>query len=363
VPNLDASALLGVLQRGLGREPRGSGRTGLPIAWASTRGSVREENQDRLVVGHAPNGLVVAALADGMGGMADGALAAAIATSTAMAHSLAHADIPLPQLLTSALNVANDEVFKALKGKGGAAMVLTGCSAGRWQVAHAGDARAFQVTAQGHLNQLTADDTIGAQLRQLGRDAPAGRQGSSDLLQFVGVGRDFEPHLSAVPDGGRGLLLTSDGVHGMPVAVMEWVVKGAGHLQLAAERLVAASELGGGRDNGSVIAISFQNGHWQPPRGGGAECWLGTEHLLVLGATPVRAVAVIQPQKAEERKSRGKKGRKPPKERSQRAKQPKNPMPERQLIVEFSEPISSSDAGSDTASEEKGGHPRGMRDS
>src|SRR5690606_3429134 len=83
------------------------------------------------------------------------------------------------------------------------------------------------------------------------------------------------------PVGGRGLLLTSDGIHGgMPAQVMEWVVRTGGNLQNVVERLVQASEWSGGHDNASVVGIGFQNGYGPSPRF--VDVWAGERHLAIL---------------------------------------------------------------------------------
>ena len=71
---------LEILLQATTREPRGSGRASMPIAWTSAKGLVRQENQDRLIVASSSD-LVFAVLADGMGGMRDGARAASVAAS------------------------------------------------------------------------------------------------------------------------------------------------------------------------------------------------------------------------------------------------------------------------------------------
>lgn len=310
MPDTNVTTVVNVLQRGLARDPRGSGRTRPPIAWASTRGRVREDNQDRILIAQAGTDLTLAILADGMGGMQEGARAAVLATSAAAAHCLTFPTAPLPQLLGDALSFANDEVFRAFRGEGGAVAVIAAWSPPvGWYVAHAGDARAYQVDDEGYLQQLTTDDTVDAQLRRLGRPSTDGSRMHSQLLQYIGVGQDFEPHVSPVREMGRGLVLTSDGVHDLPLHIMEWIVRSAGHLHVVAERLVTASEWEGGRDNGTVIAISFQKGHGEP-RAGVMECWLPGEHIILLAPTQklvdVERSGGAQP---ERRKLRNKKGR------------------------------------------------------
>ena len=85
---MDSKSLIELLFRALSREPKGIGRAIPPVAWASTRGLVRKENQDRLLVARSPGGLMIAIVADGMGGMRDGSQAAALSAAAVAAHCM-----------------------------------------------------------------------------------------------------------------------------------------------------------------------------------------------------------------------------------------------------------------------------------
>lgn len=291
---MDTNSLFDLLSRELSKEPRGAERTSSPpIAWASTRGLVRKENQDRLLVARSRTGLVVAIVADGMGGMRDGSLAARLSTAAVATHCMM-ADSPPPIMLTDALNYANQEVFKALHGDGGAALaVMASTPTGRF-VAHVGDARVYHLQTDGHLSQLTIDDTVAAQLRCLGRSPSMVGQPDGRLLQFVGLGDGLEPHVRDVPEDGRGLLLATDGIYGVPMSVLQWVVeatKATGGLQSLTERLMAVSEWSGGHDNATVIAVSYSADKNQPSAEA-AEFWMPGCHLVV--STPRRVAPTAQ---------------------------------------------------------------------
>lgn len=291
----DAPGLLELLERSLTREPKGAGRAaGLPVAWASTRGLMRKENQDRVAVARSASGLTAAILADGMGGMRDGARAASIATAAIATRCAGSSASNVEIVLAEALRFANEQVFRALRGEGGAAVVAAAWCAGAWFVAHAGDARAYHLDSNGPPARLTVDDTVQAQLEDMGRAHGLGAPSERRLLQFVGMGKDFEPHLAAVLAQGRGLILTSDGAHSLPAHVLEWVAAGAGHLQVLAERLVTASEWNGGHDNATVMAISFQNEH-PPQQEGFAEFWVPGDHLVAFAAPAPRVPAAAGP--------------------------------------------------------------------
>ena len=299
---MDTNSLVELLCRKLAKQPCGAGRTDSPpIAWASTRGLVRKENQDRLLVARYRTGLVVAIVADGMGGMRDGSGAAALSTAAVAAHCMVAETSHPPTMLTDALNFANREVFKSLHGRGGAALaVVASTPTGRF-IAHVGDARAYHLQSDGDLAQLTIDDTFEAQLECLGRSP--GSQHDGRLVQFVGLGNGLEPHVGDVPDDGRGLLLATDGIYRVPKPVLQWVVettkatKATSGLQSLTERLMDVSEWSGGHDNATVVAFSF-GGERQQASQEVAEFWIPGSQIVLSTldriASPVHSASSVE---------------------------------------------------------------------
>jgi serine/threonine protein phosphatase PrpC len=279
VLDIDPKNLTDALARLLARDPSGRGRSAVPVAWVSAKGNVRPENQDRVLVAACP-GVVVGILADGMGGMRDGARAAALAAGAIGAYCAAAAAHTHPErLLVEALRYANEEVFRLLAGEGGATVVVAAVSAAGRFVAHAGDSRAYLAGSENGLTQITTDDTVKAQLERMGRPADDGARLHSQLLQFIGVGPSLEPHVAAVPPGGRGVILTTDGVHSAPPTVLDWLARGSTHLVPLADRLLSASD---GKDNGTVLVVGFQSEHPSLPGPGFAEFWMPGEHVIVI---------------------------------------------------------------------------------
>ena len=277
---MTVEAGLSELLRTLSRDPTGSQRvSSFPIAWTSTKGQVRTENQDRVVVARSSD-LALAVLADGMGGMREGSRVAEVAAGAAVAWCMFSSQSQaMDGLLSKALEYANGEVFKQFGGEGGAAVVIAARRGGAWWIAHAGDARAYHLR-ENELEQLTVDDTVKGQLGKLGYSHSKAPE--SGLLQFVGVGAELEPHVRTVPSGGRGIILTSDGIHSIPYYVFEWVVKHARQLQASTERLAQVSEWHGGHDNATAVAIGLSSGYSDPPASRFVECWVPGEHLVLL---------------------------------------------------------------------------------
>ena len=182
-------------------------------------------------------------------------------------------------LLSQALEYANGEVFKQFGGEGGAAVVIAARRADAWWLAHAGDARAYHLR-ENELEQLTVDDTVKGQLDKLGYSHSKAPE--SGLLQFVGVGAELEPHVRAVPSGGRGIILTTDGIHSIPCDIFEWVVKHAKQLQVSTERLAQISEWHGGHDNATAVAIGLSSRNSDGRASRSVEYWVSGEHLVLL---------------------------------------------------------------------------------
>lgn len=229
----------------------------LPIALASDLGLVRTENQDRLAVlrfRSQTRSFLLATLCDGMGGMADGALCASLALSSFLVACVRNSETPVQKRLVTSASVANENVYEAFQGKGGATLSAFIVDSSRDMVGiNIGDSRIYSVS-NGSLEQLTIDDTIAGQFhkpRQIHDDHPI----RNDLLQYIGIGSDIEPHLICLPDPSKIsiLLLTTDGVHFVQHQAMQAVVLNAKEPAVAIQRLAELSKWFGGNDNASSI--------------------------------------------------------------------------------------------------------------
>ncbi len=234
----------------------------LDVALTSDIGRVRTENQDRLAVLRIQSrtrSFLVAALCDGMGGMADGGLSASISLSSFLSACVRYRDRAVPERLLSATRAANEAVYSAFKGKGGATLsaFIVDSIEGVGGV-NVGDSRIYAVT-QNSIEQLTQDDTIAGQVgaKNDGGDV----HGRNDLLQYVGVGQEIEPHfvdLSSISDQSI-IALTSDGVHFLNQNILRSIVVNAEDLKAAALRLSALSRWCGGKDNASALVATSIN--------------------------------------------------------------------------------------------------------
>lgn len=228
-------------------------------SWGATeKGPVRESNQDAFAC-LPERGLFV--VADGMGGHADGDVAARMAAE-GLPRALPRNTEPSPEALADAFRSVHHEILQAgrRRASGGRAPMGTTAVAlwlgrGRACWAHVGDSRLYRLRG-GALELLTADDTA------FGRALPPGARVPLDLphtnrlaAALGGIDPDVEPHAAGADTRpGDAYLLCSDGLSG-PVPPEEI---GA---ELAAARPVAAAGaalLGralarGGSDNVTLI--------------------------------------------------------------------------------------------------------------
>jgi serine/threonine protein phosphatase PrpC len=256
--------LYALLDRWLSRKTQASSirRVGdLPVAIATDIGLVRDENQDRVAVarfrGRDGSAMLAVVLCDGMGGMTAGGACATMTLSRFVA-SLVYGDqkIVLNERVLRAAHAANAVVHERFHASGGAtlsALVLT--SGGHLIGVNVGDSRIYEFKRQPlSLSQITVDDTLAAQLGHRGE----AHMGRNELLQYVGIGSEIEPHVISpnAKFGEAALLLTSDGVHFLPHDAIARVMGHAADPALGIRRLVELSKWCGGHDNASAALVA-----------------------------------------------------------------------------------------------------------
>lgn len=235
----------------------------LAAAIASEIGSVRKDNQDRAVVARGRDrqghDYAVVAVADGIGGMRDGAVCASIAIGALVAalHQRArHGEIEGDRWIREAMFAADDAVFSRYRGDGGSTLVALVIRPGfsvHWL--SVGDSRVYSYSGKS-LIQTSVDDTIAG---QLGKNIEGAFE-QSKLLQFVGMGSDLEPHICEFShEGLETVVLTTDGVHYLASAP-NWlgqIVSNAPDIGACVKRFVELAKWCGGPDNATVAMISL----------------------------------------------------------------------------------------------------------
>lgn len=236
--------------------------TPLEAALASDTGHIRKENQDRAGIARtrdkAGRTVAIAGIADGIGGMRDGASCAsrALAALFASVYTRAQSGGNPEAWLEAAFAEANEAVHTRYKLEGGTtlvALLLIEGEGGWW--ASVGDSRLY-VAHDAALVQMSKDDTIAG---QLGKRPDIGTE-QSKLLQFIGIGDPLEICVEPVKAApGETALLTTDGVHFLerPAGVLGLVRQHAPDPGTCVRRLVEMAKWAGGPDNATAVVIPF----------------------------------------------------------------------------------------------------------
>jgi len=206
---------------------------GCSLAWAMMcdRGTLRPENQDATLMwasgpavtlptadtgrdavsgsavlsGDAQDHstrLVVAAVADGMGGPPGGAQASQVIVQTIKA-GLPTSPVPDPRaFLNALLEDSNSAVFELAHRHGlvgmGSTCTLLMLQEGQAHLCHVGDSRCYRIRlGAGRLEQWSRDQNVAAELVAQGvltADEARHHRSSHTLTQAVGLGKPLDPH-------------------------------------------------------------------------------------------------------------------------------------------------------------------------
>jgi PPM family protein phosphatase len=196
-----------LIQNRTDRAVRSVGEAGAILA--SDRGLSREENQDRIAAmrfSGKRSAFACVAVADGMGGLRDGAECAEITVAAFFDALVTRASNPPMDRLEQAVRHANSEVYLSKSGTGGSTLsAILVESEHEIYSANVGDSRIYveRDTKGGGLSRVTVDDSL---------EEAFGGQGR-ELLQFVGIGRGLKPHINGMDPSIRSIAITTDGIH------------------------------------------------------------------------------------------------------------------------------------------------------
>jgi protein phosphatase len=232
----------------------------MKFTWAARTdpGKVRDHNEDSVWPEEdgTTDGLVVVAVADGMGGHAGGEVASAVALETAMTSG------GEPAMRIQAANLAVvDAASKRPKLQGMGTTLTLGVfdPDGDLDLAHVGDSRAY-LWRDGALRQVSKDHSYVAEMIEAGKmtkEDAAHHPYRSVITRAVGLDPTVEVDTYGVvlEDGDR-ILLCSDGLTDM--IDDDTVGEMLGRFDTpaeAAEALVDAANEAGGIDNISVVIV------------------------------------------------------------------------------------------------------------
>lgn len=226
----------------------------LPAILATDIGLQREENQDRvaalrLSARQSSQPIIAVVVADGMGGMRDGAKCATLAVSSFFHALVRHRHQGLEQRAAAAAAHANDAVYAFAGGRGGATLSALLFDTGAPPVIiNLGDSRVYACGKGVKVERLTVDDSLEEAVGGHGRD----------LLQFVGMGAGMKPHIRTVPPNVLELALTTDGIHYIEADTLASVLYHAPDPKAATDRLSALARWCGGQDNASLALVDLE---------------------------------------------------------------------------------------------------------
>jgi len=248
----------------------------------ASNSSKRPRNEDSSVTLHAHSNtdstatpVVLAAVADGMGGQADGDEASAIAVQTLTetvvdtllddsqrAERLNAASIE--HLLMSVISEAHEEVM-ANTDQGGTTLTCALIAGNTATVAHVGDSRAYLLdSVAGEIRQITRDHTFANRMVEAGllteREA-ANHSQSHVIYHAIGVEGLCEPDIvRCIVPPGSGLLLCSDGIW-RPLGAdnIYSIVRQSDSPQEACDQLIAAAMDHSGYDDATAVLVRMPN--------------------------------------------------------------------------------------------------------
>ncbi len=225
-------------------------------AWRTDIGRLRRNNQDAVILG---NGL--AGVADGMGGHRGGEIA-----STGLRDGLLRETkdcSPSCDKLAEAVKKVNLELWErqekdsALSGMGTTLTVLWPAEK-EMIIGQIGDSRAYLLRG-GELIQMTNDHSMVADMVRKGvltEEQAACHPMRNYITRAVGTEEDVEIDLTVYGrQKGDRWLICSDGLHGMISRTQLQEAMGTEDLEEAADRLLQAAMLGGGKDNITLILL------------------------------------------------------------------------------------------------------------
>ena len=247
----------------------------ITYAGATDPGRVRRCNEDSLLI--APEAGLFA-VADGLGGMGDGDQASQLAV--AHLHDLAvlppwwsHGAGIFPRLgvgwrlrhLGRMIAEINSRLYQTRIARG-SGMATTLALVRLWRdralIAHVGDSRVY-LWRQGHLQQLTTDHSLVAQLQQQGALTAQQAQHSPQrhvITRALGAETTVQPTLQSHPlQPGDLLLLCTDGLSGMinVQAISDSLDDAGQDCGMRVRNLIDLANEAGGQDNITVVVLAI----------------------------------------------------------------------------------------------------------
>ena len=233
-------------------------------------GKLRKLNQDYVFTSEVPVGPLpdLFIVADGMGGHKAGEYASKCAVETLVAQVNRSSERGSVRVISKAIREANKRVRqKALSDDNyygmGTTLVVACLDEEGLCVANVGDSRLYLISG-GNMRQITTDHSLVEEMVQMGeleRGMARTHPDKNIITRAVGVLDEVDVDFFEVEDIAAGdvLLMCSDGLSNMlEDSEMLGIVRSEGSLKERADRLVAAANMNGGRDNITVVLVRVE---------------------------------------------------------------------------------------------------------
>nr|WP_063746826.1 PP2C family serine/threonine-protein phosphatase [Catenuloplanes japonicus] len=235
----------------------------LRSAAVTDRGLIRSGNQDCAYAGR-----YLAAVADGMGGMAAGEVASQLTIEAVAPFDSLISDEQQVEALHAMVEAANARIHEhvsanpTLQGMGTTLTALL-FSGSLFALVHVGDSRAY-LLRDGKLVQLTRDDTYVQMLVDEGviTEAEADVHPRRSVVTQALQGEAVAPAYAKIPpEAGDRWLLCSDGLSGVvSLETMNETMLEYPDMQECAKRLIDLALRAGGPDNITVVLVDLIDG-------------------------------------------------------------------------------------------------------
>lgn len=239
------------------------------IVAKTDKGIVRDSNQDAYAVGEFSDEVVWSVVCDGMGGVAGGNIASALAVKVISDKINASyrenmKDASIKNMLDSALTAANIEVYDFSEAKPelrgmGTTVVCAIVRDNQAYIAHAGDSRAYVVN-KGDITQITTDHSMVQDLLSKGKitsEQAENHPNKNIITRAVGVDKSIKIDFAQVDlNDDDVLLLCTDGLSNYVSNSEILEIMSDGKQYAFADRLVNKANNNGGGDNITVVVIS-----------------------------------------------------------------------------------------------------------
>ncbi len=235
-------------------------------------GLSRQVNEDSFLITENPNGDLLVAVCDGIGGSAAGEVASNLAV-TLLGDQFQEAepfkkDYEVDEWIRLALNRANDQIFsksmwsKKNRGMGTTAVGAVITSIGTY-IFNVGDSRLYALYEDG-LIQMSEDHSVIQSLinqQKITPEEAIHHKKRNTLTNALGVWRVFRIDVNKIKSDYRMLLICSDGLSGyVDDGKIESILSLRAPLEEKTQILIDLANKAGGHDNCTVILVDRNDG-------------------------------------------------------------------------------------------------------